>query len=117
MTLCHANHSPHISVKYHSLLIATLSSVKLCLTHISKSFASCAGVIFKAPVPKVGSTYSSAITGMCILRIGTKTVLPINSLYLLSHGCTAIAQSPNIVSGRVVATVRQRDHHFVKYLM
>jgi hypothetical protein len=33
-----------------------------CRRPISKSFGSCAGVILSAPVPKVGSTCSSATT-------------------------------------------------------
>ena len=41
----------------------TLGASSLCLRPISKSFGSCAGVIFSAPVPNSGSTYGSAMIG------------------------------------------------------
>ena len=43
--------------------------------------------------------------GISLFTKGSKTVCPITSLYLSSSGFTAIATSPNIVSGLDVATV------------
>ena len=67
------------------------------------SFRSWAGVIFKAPVPNFGSTYSSSIIGINLFEIGATTFFPIRFLNLLSMGLTQIAVSPKIVSGLVVA--------------
>ena len=39
------------------------------------------------------------------------------SLYLLSSGLTAIAISPNIVSGRVVATVTKSSEPIIGYFI
>ncbi len=69
-----------------------------------KSFASCAGVIFTAPVPNSRSTKESATTGISRPRMGRTSVRPIRSRYRSSSGWTATAVSPSIVSGRVVAT-------------
>ena len=77
-----------------------------CRSPISKSFASCAGVTFTNPVPNLGSTASSAMMGMGTSAIGSRAVLPMKPACRLSRGCTATAVSPNSVSGRVVATVR-----------
>ena len=71
----------------------------------SKSLASCAGVIFTAPVPNAASVYVSAIIGMRTPMIGSTTSWPIIARYRSSSGLTATATSPSIVSGRVVATV------------
>ena len=71
---------------------------------ISKSFGSCAGVTFTAPVPKPGSTCSSATIGISRLVSGSATVVPIRCWYRSSSGWTATAVSPSIVSARVVAT-------------
>ena len=77
-----------------------------CLNPASKSLKSCAGVIFTAPVPNSLSTIASASTGILRLASGSNTSLPIYLLYRSSSGCTATAVSPSMVSGRVVATVR-----------
>ena len=74
-----------------------------CLCPTSKSLGSCAGVIFTTPVPNSGSTYSSAINGISLLTSGKITFLPTIFLYLSSSGLTAMAISPNIVSGLEVA--------------
>ena len=71
---------------------------------ISKSFASCAGVIFTAPVPNSRSTMSSATTGIGRFISGNRKVVPASPAYRSSFGLTATAVSPSIVSGRVVAT-------------
>ena len=70
----------------------------------SKSLGSWDGVIFTAPEPKSISTYSSAIIGIFLLPItGIITYWPTRSVYLSSAGFTAMARSPGIVSGLVVA--------------
>ena len=69
----------------------------------SKSFGSCAGVIFTAPVPKPISQYSSPTMGISRFMIGRMQVLPIRCLNFSSSGFTATPVSPIIVSGRVVA--------------
>ena len=61
-------------------------------------------MILTHPVPNSGIACSSAIIGINLLTIGSITFLPTKSLYLSSDGFTAIAVSPNNVSGRVVAT-------------
>ena len=76
-----------------------------CVRPMSKSVRSCAGVIFRAPVPNSGSTRSSATILSSRPSSGRTAVLPTTSLYLSSSGCTATAVSPSIVSGRVVAMV------------
>ena len=43
--------------------------------------------------------------GISLFTSGNRTFCPIASLYLSSSGFTAIATSPNIVSGLDVATV------------
>ena len=71
----------------------------------SKSFGSCAGVTFTAPVPNFMSTrIASPITGNVRSTIGCRTIRPIAAPYRGSSGWTATAVSPSIVSGRVVAT-------------
>ena len=75
-----------------------------CRRPISKSFGSCAGVTFTAPVPNDGSTWSSATIGMLRFVSGSVTCLPIRCWYRSSSGWTATAVSPSIVSTRVVAT-------------
>lgn len=57
------------------------------------------------PVPNLGSTKSSAITGIHSLRNGCHSLRPTNFLYRSSSPLTATATSPKIVSGRVVATM------------
>ena len=47
---------------------------------ISKSFGSCAAVTFTAPVPKSGSTSSSAMIGIMRFTSGSKTSVPIMCL-------------------------------------
>ena len=83
--------------------ISTIS--KLCLSPIILSFSLWAGVTFKQPVPKSTSTYSSKIIGISLSDIGTNTLWFFRWEYLLSSGLIAIAVSPKIVSGLVVATV------------
>ena len=56
--------------------ITTISS-SLCLRPISKSFGSCPGVIFSAPVPNSGSTYSSATIGSRRPTSGSTAASPI----------------------------------------
>ena len=73
---------------------------------ISKSFASWAGVTFTNPVPNVGSTAWSATMGSETFVIGSRAVFPTNPACRRSSGWTATAVSPSMVSGRVVATVR-----------
>ncbi len=70
-----------------------------------------AGVIFTAPVPKAGSTASSAMIGTSRSTNGIRTWRPTRARVARSSGWTATAVSPRIVSGRVVATVigRVRD--------
>ena len=80
---------------------------------ISKSFGSCAGVTLIQPVPNSISTNSSPITGISRSVNGKITVLPIKCLNLLSLGCTATAVSPNIVSGRVVATINSSSESLI----
>ena len=68
--------------------------------------ASCAGVIFTAPVPNSGSVYSSAITGMS--HVGDRQPhhrFPRGRGSARRPGSRRRATSPSIVSGRVVATV------------
>ena len=60
---------------------------------------------------------SSAIIGILLPTSGNNAVLPINSLYLLSLGFTAIAVSPNIVSGLVVAISINVSESLIAYLM
>mmetsp|Transcript_7328 Transcript_7328/g.12633 ORF Transcript_7328/g.12633 Transcript_7328/m.12633 type:complete len:200 (+) Transcript_7328:2154-2753(+) len=70
-----------------------------------KSLGSCAGVILTAPVPKAISTISASwMMGMRRPLMGWITNLPCMWVYLGSSGWTATAVSPNMVSGRVVAT-------------
>ena len=47
---------------------------------ISKSFGSWAAVTFTAPVPKSGSTNSSAMIGIIRLTSGNKILVPIIDL-------------------------------------
>ena len=54
----------------------TVTSSSPCRRPISKSFGSCPGVIFSAPVPNSGFTYSSAITGSRRPTSGRIAVLP-----------------------------------------
>ena len=71
----------------------------------SKSLKSWAGVTFTAPVPNFGSTrMASATTGNSRPVTGWRTFLPTTPRQRSSSGWTAIAVSPSIVSGRVVAT-------------
>ena len=62
-------------------------------------------MILTHPVPNEASTYSSAMMGMVRPQRGMTTSLPTSEVYLSSDGLTAIATSPSIVSGRVVATI------------
>jgi hypothetical protein len=55
-----AKRSPAASVISPSSPITTISSSP-CARPMSKSFGSCPGVIFSAPVPNSGSTYGSAM--------------------------------------------------------
>ncbi len=71
----------------------------------SKSLGSWAGVIFTKPVPFSGSAWWSPMMGITRSVNGSFTCRPIRWLRSGSDGCTATAVSPNMVSGRVVATV------------
>jgi hypothetical protein len=84
---CPAN-IPAISVIHPSFQSTTLLSGRLCRFATSKSFASCAGVIFTAQVPNSISHISSAISGISILTIGRISFFPAfkSFLYLLSLG-------------------------------
>mmetsp|Transcript_11473 Transcript_11473/g.29320 ORF Transcript_11473/g.29320 Transcript_11473/m.29320 type:complete len:290 (-) Transcript_11473:1105-1974(-) len=83
----------------------TVTNGRSCRLPHSQSFGSCAGVIFTAPVPKAMSTMVSAtITSFRFGMRGCVNVLPTSFVYLASSGCTATAESPSIVSRRVVAT-------------
>lgn len=73
---------------------------------ISKSALSCAGVIFRAPVPNSISTCSSAMTGISASGNGRLTFLPTCFAKRSSLGFTATAMSPMRVSGRVVEISR-----------
>ena len=75
-----------------------------CLSPISKSIWSCAGVTFNAPEPNSMAIASSPIIGIVRLVVGTKHFLPIKWAFLSSFGLTATATSAGMVSGRVVAT-------------
>ena len=78
---------------------------RLCRCPVSKSFGSCAGVTFTAPVPNLGSTrIASAMIGNSRFTNGWRTIFPIFAWWRGSSGWTAMAVSPSIVSGRVVAT-------------
>ena len=59
---------------------------RLCRWAISKSTGSWAGVILTAPVPKAGSTASSAIMGMTRFTAGRMTFLPTIALKALIIG-------------------------------
>ena len=74
-----------------------------------KSLGSCAGVIFTQPVPNSGSTMLSSMIGISRSVRGTRTRLPIRPRYCSALGWTAMAVSPMIVSGRVVATTISPD--------
>jgi len=67
-----------------------------------------------AHVPKSKATVSSETTGISLLDTGMQTVFHIRS-FRCPSGCTAIATSPNIVSGREVATVILADLSGLKY--
>jgi len=56
-------------------------------------------------VPNSLLTEESAMMGIKISLMGCKTCRPMYLEYLSSFGCTAIATSPKIVSGLVVATI------------
>ena len=88
---------------------STVTDGRPCRRPISKSFGSCAGVTFTAPVPKSGSTSGSATIGMRRPVSGNSTSMPTRCAYRGSSGCTATAVSPSIVSGRVVATTTDRS--------
>jgi hypothetical protein len=53
---------------------------------ISWSVRSCAGVIFRAPEPNLGSTAGSAMTGISARLSGRHTLRPANPAYLGSSG-------------------------------
>ena len=95
----------------------TFSKGRLVLLATSKSFGSCDGVIFTAPVPNSISTYSSATIGISLFIRGSTTLLPIRCLYLPSFGFTATPVSPSIVSGLVVAIVRYSSLSFTGYFI
>ena len=95
---------PAAAVRFPSKPI-TLKTSKPWRSPISKSTGSWAGVTFSAPVPNPRSIASSPTTGMGRSMMGSMAFLPTISLYLSSSGCTATPVSPNMVSGRVVATV------------
>ena len=59
----------------------------------------------KIPVPFFLSAYWSQTMGNFSPLMGCRTCFWCKCVYLASSGCTAIAVSPNIVSGRVVSTV------------
>ena len=87
-----------------------------CLFPTSKSLGSFPGVILTAPEPFSGSGYSSAIRGIFRPTTGSTYSLPILSLYLSSSGLTAIATSPNIVSGLLVAIIMESSPSAASYL-
>ena len=74
-------------------------------------------MILTQPVPNSFSTNLSAIIGISLFIIGNIHFLPTRSLYLSSSGCTAIAVSPSIVSGLVVATVKYLSSPTTLYLI
>src|SRR5207247_448389 len=84
--------------------VITSISASLWRRPTSKSFGSCAGVIFTAPVPNSRSTIMSAMTGIARFISGRSAFLPTRCVYRSSSGFTATAVAPNIVSGRVDAT-------------
>ncbi len=53
--------------------------------------------------------------GIILLQIGTITFFPINFLYLISFELTAIAVSPKIVSGLVVAITKKSSESLIGY--
>ena len=97
--------------------VITSISASLWRRPTSKSFGSCAGVIFTAPVPNSRSTIASAIIGISRFINGSNAFLPTRCVYRSSSGFTATAVSPSIVSGRVVATTRNSFVPTTGYLM
>ena len=81
----------------------TLGCSSACRAPISQSVGSWAGVIFSAPTPKSISTASSSIIGIKRSVSGILAFKPTRCLNLESWGCTAIATSAKMVSGRWVA--------------
>ena len=83
--------------------VKIFTGVRLWRTPTSQSSKSWAGVIFTAPVPLSGSACSSAMIGISMFVNGIIARRPIKCFNFSFSGCTAIAWSPNNVSGRVVA--------------
>ena len=96
---------PHFSFIVASLL-KIIGISRLYFLPMTKSLGSWAGVHFIAPVPNSISTYSSGIIGNSSWLAGFITFIPWYFVYLLSFGLTQTQTSPNIVSGRVVATIK-----------
>ena len=65
---------------------------------MSRSYLQCSGTKFTINI-------IVKMIGISLLIIGTIAFLPFNHAYLSSSGCTAIAVSPGMVSGLVVAMV------------
>jgi hypothetical protein len=72
---------------------------------MSKSLGSCAGVTFSMPVPKSRSTAVLCSIGISTPDRGMATVRPVRPANRSSSGWHTRHTSPNIVSGRVVATI------------
>ena len=89
----------------------------VCLSPKILSFSSWAGVTFKQPVPNSKSTYSSSMIGITRLQIGTIAFLPLRCLKRGSVGLIQIAESPKIVSGRVVAIVKNSSLPSILYFI
>ena len=96
------------SLSFPSSVRMSITS-NLCFSPRAKSFWSWAGVTFKQPVPNSISTYSSAMMLISLSINGILTFLPIRFLYLSSSGCTQMAESAIMVSGRVVAIIMPLD--------
>ncbi len=76
----------------------------------SKSLGSCAGVTFTTPVPNSGSAMSSRMMGISRSISGSWTVWRhAGRGSARRRALMATAVSPSMVSGRVVATIRNRS--------
>ena len=106
---------PHFSFIVASLL-KMIGFSKPYFSPMIKSFGSWAGVHFIAPVPKSISTYSSQIIGNSSWLAGFITFIPWYFVYLLSLGLTTTQTSPNMVSGLVVATIKDSSEPTIGYL-
>ena len=66
---------PPLALIFPSSVITSICG-SLCRWPISKSFGSCAGVTFTAPVPNSRSTAASAMIGISRFISGSRTFLP-----------------------------------------